>query len=282
MVRLSMGFLAVLFLVGCGDDFTVTERFREWNRWVDADGLVYEKGILHLPGEPQPAGRCVLGHPWRKVTRAEADAAARYVAGLEAEAREQALLREEMMAEERDEMRVEDAGVETAEAVEAPAEAPVFEKVEEVDVVAESPVPLPDALVVPLTFVFRGLRLPDGVGDRFVLHLLDDAPVVRDGVLEMTVSYAGGCREHDFELLAADVFRLPGRDRVLLDVMLTHEAGFDPCDGEVERQRLEVSLDGVRERFERAFAARQSALALVFRLPVGSACEVSEVPYDLS
>lgn len=274
MVRWSMGFLAVLLLVGCGDDSTVTERFREWNRHVDADGLIYEKGILHLPGERQPAGRCVLGYPWRKVTREEADAAARYVAGLEAEAREQARLREEMMAE--------DAGVETAEEVEAPAEAPVLERVEEVDVVAERRVPLPDALVVPLTFVLRGLHLPDRVGDRFVLHLLEDAPVVRDGVLEMTVSYAGGCREHDFELLAADVFRLPARDRVLLDVILTHEAGFDPCDGEVKRQRLEVSLDGVRERFERVFAAQQSTLALVFRLPVGSACEVSVVPYDLS
>ena len=281
-MRLSVGFLAVLLVVGCGDDSTVTERFREWNRHVDVDGLIYEKGILHLPGEPQPAGRCVLGYPWRKVTQSEADAAARYVAGLEAEAREQARLRAEMMAEEREEMTVEDAGGETAEAVEAPAEVPVLEKVEEVDVLAERPVPLPDALVVPLTFVLRGLRLPDRVGDRFVLHLLDDAPVVRDGVLEMTVSYAGGCREHDFELLAADVFRLPGRDRVLLDVILTHEAGFDPCDGEVERQRLEVSLDGVRERFERAFAARQSTLALVFRLPAGSACEVLEVPYDLS
>ncbi len=49
------------------------------------------------------------------------------------------------------------------------------------------------------------------------------APVLKDGLLILWVSYSGGCEEHGFTLNQAD-----GADKVQL--WFNHEANSDPCE----------------------------------------------------
>ena len=66
--------------------------------------------------------------------------------------------------------------------------------------------------------------------DAFDLEIQgDDAPAIEGDTLTLTVSYAGGCRRHDFTLVSDLEFREEA-DHVHLGVSLAHDANGDPCE----------------------------------------------------
>lgn len=67
---------------------------------------------------------------------------------------------------------------------------------------------------------------PD-LGDPYRVESRPMPAVVSGGVLEVNVSYAGGCEEHTFDLGVAD-----RGDRA--DLWLTHDANGDACEAYVQ------------------------------------------------
>ena len=71
--------------------------------------------------------------------------------------------------------------------------------------------------------------VPD-LGDAYVVEM-QPAPLLDGNWLRVTVSYGGGCRDHDFELAYS-------RARTEPELWLEHDAHGDPC-----RAYLTTSLD---------------------------------------
>ena len=55
------------------------------------------------------------------------------------------------------------------------------------------------------------------------------------GFLAVEVSYSGGCRNHEFLLLAPHTFQVLS-DSVLLEIALIHDANDDPCEAFLSEQ----------------------------------------------
>ena len=54
------------------------------------------------------------------------------------------------------------------------------------------------------------------------------AAAVQDDTLAVTLSYGGGCREHEFTLVLSNAFKMT--DPVRLAATLAHDADGDPCE----------------------------------------------------
>ena len=95
------------------------------------------------------------------------------------------------------------------------------------------------------TLVFSGTAdaAEEWGGDRFQLS----AASITGDTLAVTVSYSGGCRDHQFTLVASASFL--ESDPVQLEVALAHNANGDPCRGWLTENHL-FSLVPIKERFQ--------------------------------
>jgi len=75
--------------------------------------------------------------------------------------------------------------------------------------------------------------------------------VVDGDVLAIEVSYAGGCRNHEFLLLAARSFQVLS-DSVRLAITLIHNANGDPCEAFLTEQ-LRFDLDSVKRLYQETY-----------------------------
>ena len=71
-------------------------------------------------------------------------------------------------------------------------------------------------------------------------------------VLAIEVSYAGGCRNHEFMLLAARSFQVLSGS-VQLAIALIHDANEDPCEAYLTEQ-IRFDLDPIKLLFQRTYS----------------------------
>ncbi|MDE0206688.1 MAG: hypothetical protein OXP66_11755 [Candidatus Tectomicrobia bacterium] len=103
--------------------------------------------------------------------------------------------------------------------------------------------------------------------DPYRLGIGDDGPVLEGDVLTFTVSYGGGCRRHDFTLVADD--RFMESDPVKLNVFLAHDAHDDPCEA-YPRQRYAFDLTPLTRLYRDAYGRDAGVIILGLHRPVPS------------
>ena len=81
-------------------------------------------------------------------------------------------------------------------------------------------------------------------------------------VLTISVSYSGGCRNHEFVLTAAESFQ--ESSPVQLPVVLTHEDNDDPCEAYPTEQRR-FDLTPVKERYQAAYGQDSGTVLLLLQ-----------------
>lgn len=98
---------------------------------------------------------------------------------------------------------------------------------------------------------------------------LQDAQL-EDNMLELTVAYGGGCRPHDFWLVAVgDWQMLPDAGpipRVGTPTLLAHDAHDDPCDAWITRTLL-YDLEPLRTAYRQRFDFGPASILV--RIPRG-------------
>jgi len=98
--------------------------------------------------------------------------------------------------------------------------------------------------------------------------LLDAA--VHDTVLHLSVAYSGGCRDHDFWLLAVRGFlTLPDAGvtpTVAVPLLVAHDAHYDTCEAHIN-EGLDFDIGPLRVAFEAQFGAGPARILLL--VPVG-------------
>ncbi len=104
--------------------------------------------------------------------------------------------------------------------------------------------------------VLRGDSTP--TSDPFTLN---SAAVIGD-VLTVSVSYAGGCRHHEFQLLKDDAFM--ESDPVQLRITLIHDGNGDRCEAWITEQHS-FDLGDVKARWRAAYRRDSGVVQLRLR-----------------
>ena len=65
------------------------------------------------------------------------------------------------------------------------------------------------------------------IRSKYQLYELSSAEIT-DDTLRISVSYGGGCEEHEFTLIASNTFM--ESDPVQLNISIVHNANLDPCE----------------------------------------------------
>ena len=89
-----------------------------------------------------------------------------------------------------------------------------------------------------------------GVADRRTDSFVLNSAAVSSHVLTLSVSYSGGCRNHEFVLTAAAAF--VEADPYQLDLVLTHDANNDRCEA-FPTEQLRYDLTPIRELYRGAY-----------------------------
>lgn len=99
---------------------------------------------------------------------------------------------------------------------------------------------------------------------------LQDPSIARDDVeivgvelgadtLELAVTYAGGCREHDFQLVVGDGWR--ESDPVQVTGFVSHDAHGDMCEAQLSL-RLRVDLTALKVSWRASYQSQSGVLLL--------------------
>ncbi|MDA8137285.1 MAG: hypothetical protein M0036_01425 [Desulfobacteraceae bacterium] len=94
-------------------------------------------------------------------------------------------------------------------------------------------------------------------------YAIENAKINGDTLL-LTVSYTGGCEDHQFELIALNDF-LESKP-VQVDLLLTHDANKDACKTLV-KEELKFSLASIKEEYRIAFRTETGSLNLRLQDP---------------
>lgn len=107
----------------------------------------------------------------------------------------------------------------------------------------------------------------------------DRTPILEENTLTLTVSYGGGCRDHDFTLVAAMIANeecdLPP---VVLDVFLAHDDHDDPCEA-YPTDRYDFDLTPIKEMYQDACGEDAGAVDLRLRDVSGNLLYEDEIIY---
>ncbi|MEO0559318.1 MAG: hypothetical protein AAF170_14165 [Bacteroidota bacterium] len=96
--------------------------------------------------------------------------------------------------------------------------------------------------------------IPD-LGDAYVVEM-DSAPLLDGDVLQVTVSYSGGCERHEFELGTSAT----GPEH---ELWLKHDANNDTCEAYItERLRISVPRDALQGRPVRLYISTTETIVL--------------------
>ena len=107
----------------------------------------------------------------------------------------------------------------------------------------------------------------------------DQTPVLEGDTLTLTVSYSGGCRNHDFTLVAAMIANeecapVP----VVLDVFLAHDDHDDPCEA-YPTERYDFDLTLIKDMYQDACGEDEDAIDLRLRDVAGNLLYEDEITY---
>ncbi|MDE0682744.1 MAG: hypothetical protein OXI63_07510 [Candidatus Poribacteria bacterium] len=116
--------------------------------------------------------------------------------------------------------------------------------------------------VNPDEIFYTGTVFVGDAGDRFGTdeYALNSATIT-DDMLNISVSYSGGCEDHQFTLVASDTFleSFP----VQLHVSIAHDANGDPCEA-YPTENYRFDLTPVKAMYQAAY--RQEAGTILLRL----------------
>lgn len=113
-----------------------------------------------------------------------------------------------------------------------------------------------------------GLAVEHWGDDVYELGTGSDAPSLEGDVLSLTVSYAGGCRRHDFTLVADSRFQ--ESDPMLLNVHLAHDAHGDPCEA-YPTSRYDFDLTPLRKLYQDTYGRNEGVILLRLMGPAPTA-----------
>ena len=94
--------------------------------------------------------------------------------------------------------------------------------------------------------------------DPFTLN----SAAVTDDTLTVSVSYAGGCRDHEFRLLKADSFM--ESDPVQLRITIVHDGNGDRCEAWITEQHS-FDLSDIKARWRAAYRRESGVVQLRLR-----------------
>ena len=116
--------------------------------------------------------------------------------------------------------------------------------------------------VNPNEIVYTGTVFIGDAGDRFGTdeYTLNSA-IITDDTLNISVSYSGGCEDHQFTLVASDTFleSFP----VQLPVFIAHNANGDTCEA-YPTENYRFDLTPIKKMYQEAY--RQEAGTIILRL----------------
>ena len=116
--------------------------------------------------------------------------------------------------------------------------------------------------VNPEEIVYTGAVFVGDAGDRFGTdkYALNSATIT-DDILNISVSYSGGCEEHQFTLVASERFleSFP----VQLRVSIAHDANGDTCEA-YPTENYRFDLTPIKTMYQTAY--RQEAGTIILRL----------------
>ena len=109
----------------------------------------------------------------------------------------------------------------------------------------------------------------------------DAAPAITDDTLTVTLSRSGGCKRHDFTLVASRDFMAgaTAADPVELDFTIVHNNHGDLCEAYLT-DRVAFDLTTIKNRYQAAYPTGDGAVFLAFQPPDGSACGYDGIEYD--
>ena len=90
----------------------------------------------------------------------------------------------------------------------------------------------------------------------------DHAPIIENDTLILTVSYSGGCAQHDFTLVTDGSFMKS--DPVQLVVALTHDANDDRCHA-YPQDRYVSDLAPIKMRYQETYGRDEGSITLHLR-----------------
>ena len=110
--------------------------------------------------------------------------------------------------------------------------------------------------------IYQGAVFIGDAGNRFGTdeYALNSATIT-DDTLNISVSYSGGCKEHEFTLVASDAFleSFP----VQLHVSIAHNANGDTCEA-YPTENYRFDLTPIKTMYQEAY--RQEAGTIILRL----------------
>ena len=78
-------------------------------------------------------------------------------------------------------------------------------------------------------------------------------------ILEINVSYSGGCEEHEFSLFGSSSFK--ESSPVQMEVVLSHNDNNDPCDG-ICAEELAFDLSPLKEKWQEAYQQNSGTIII--------------------
>ena len=104
-------------------------------------------------------------------------------------------------------------------------------------------------------------------------YRLESATIVED-TLTIHVAYGGGCEDHQFTLIASEVFM--ESDPVQLSVSIVHNANLDPCERWVE-EAYHFDLTPIKTMYQQAYQQDAGTIVLnLANLPEGAPALIYE------
>lgn len=108
-----------------------------------------------------------------------------------------------------------------------------------------------------------GLPVSHWGRDRYVIETRGDkAPAIEHDTLAITLSYSGGCEDHEFTLVASDAFA--ESYPVQLDVSLAHEANGDRCRAYLT-ETYGFDLTPIKTLYREAYLEDAGTIVLLLR-----------------
>ena len=110
--------------------------------------------------------------------------------------------------------------------------------------------------------IYQGTVFIGDAGDRFGTDEYElNSATITDDTLNVSVSYSGGCKEHEFTLVASEAFL--ESDPVQLSVSIAHNANGDTCEA-YPTDNYRFDLTPIKKMYQKAY--QQEAGTIILRL----------------
>ena len=109
------------------------------------------------------------------------------------------------------------------------------------------------------TYLFQDII----IGDSYYQNASRDPVTINnvkncDNILHVNVSYSGGCKEHEFQLIASSFME---SEPVQVNVLLSHEDNDDPCEMWIT-ENLDFNLVPLKKSWQHSYQERSGTIVM--------------------